>query len=339
MKEENKEVRRKKEDLQMDAGKAGDMCQKIIEKALEYFVADDDAILRKVLCGFIANGHILFEDNPGLGKTLLVKILAKATGCNWNRIQFTPDLMPSDIVGTKIWKAEKSTFELEKGPIFTNFLLADEINRAMPKTQSALLEAMEERQVTIEGTTHRLTAPFVVMATQNPIENEGTYPLPEAQLDRFLMKLSMGYMKTLAAECRILKRRISWQKDDPTGDIQQVVRQEDIVSLQQEAEKVYVDDNLLKYIGEIVRGTRENQRIRVGSSPRGGLALLKLSRACALSGGRDFVIPDDVKMFAADALSHRIILNIEHTLEGLDPAAVINEIVSNTEVPKDFLPR
>lgn len=323
----------------MSIGKTEEMCKKIIKKASEYFVTDDDTILEKILCGFIANGHILFEDNPGLGKTLLVKVFAKVTGCNWNRIQFTPDLMPSDIVGTKIWKAEKSNFELEKGPIFTNFLLADEINRAMPKTQSALLEAMEEKQVTIEGATYRLSAPFIVMATQNPIENEGTYPLPEAQLDRFLLKLSMGYMKTLDTECKILKRRITWKKDDPTDEIQQAVSQEDIVRLQQEAEEVYVDDNILKYIGEIVRYTRGNPKIKVGASPRGGLALLKVSRACALVNGRDFVIPDDIKMFAADVLSHRIILNIEYALEGLDPTIIINDIVEKTEVPKDYIKR
>ena len=323
----------------METGKIHVMCKKIINRVAEFFVTDDAAILKKILSGFLANGHILFEDNPGLGKTLLVKAYAKATGCNWNRIQFTPDLMPADIVGTKVWKSETSSFALERGPIFTNFLLADEINRAMPKTQSALLEAMEERQVTIEGVTYKLKPPFIVMATQNPIENEGTYPLPEAQLDRFLMKLSMGYMKTLESECEILKRRILWKMDDPTEHITQVVSQEDIVFLQEEAEKIYVDENIVKYIAEIVRRTREHPKIKVGASPRGGLALLKLARAHALISGRNFTIPDDVKIFAADALSHRLILNIEYAIEGLEPAKIIEDILQEVEVPKNYTPR
>ncbi|NLD50172.1 MAG: MoxR family ATPase [Clostridiaceae bacterium] len=320
----------------MNLEKLQALCNTIIDEVGTVFVTQNKSVLKKILCGFLAGGHILFEDNPGLGKTLLVKIFAKATGCEWKRVQFTPDLMPSDILGTKIWKSTTSVFELEKGPIFTNFLLADEINRAMPKTQSALLEAMEERQVSIEGTTYTLTPPFIVMATQNPIEMEGTYPLPEAQMDRFIMKLSLGYLETADQECEVLKRRISWKKDDPTNDVSPKVTMHQIIMLQEETEKIFVDDNILMYITELVRNTRNNPNIRLGASPRGALALLKLSRAHALICGRDYVIPDDVKFLAVDALSHRIMLNIEHIMEGRVPSSIIKSIISKMEVPYDY---
>jgi len=320
----------------MKIEQAQETCKRITEKVSSFFVTDNEVLLNKILAGFLGGGHILFEDNPGLGKTLLVKIFARVTGCIWTRIQFTPDLMPADIVGTRIWKGETSTFELEKGPLFTNFLLADEINRAMPKTQSALLEAMEERQVTIEGETHFLEAPFTVMATQNPIEMEGTYPLPEAQMDRFLIKLSMGYVETLDQEAEILRRRIQWKKDDPTENVSAEITQAELVTLQQVAENIYVDENILKYICRIVRSTRENEKIRIGSSPRGGLALLKLSRALAMINGRDFVTPDDIKTVVIDALDHRVIIDVEYALEGLEAAEVLTDIVDSIEVPKDF---
>lgn len=312
------------------------LMQRAIDEIGKVFVTEDRSLVKKILCSFLAGGHILFEDNPGLGKTLLVKILAKVTGCEWKRIQFTPDLMPSDILGTKIWKGTSLGFELEKGPVFTNFLLADEINRAMPKSQSALLEAMEERQVSIEGTTHVLKPPFIVMATQNPIEMEGTYPLPEAQMDRFMMKLSLGYLNSEEKECQVLKRRILWQKDDPTMDIPSVITMDQILKIQEQVEKVYVDDNVLMYITRIIRKTREDSGVKIGASPRGGLALLKLSRANALIEGRDYVIPDDVKFIAVDALAHRIILHVEHILEGRTPEAIIKRILKNVEVPKSY---
>ena len=320
----------------MNIEKLQGLCNTVMDEVGKVFVTQDSTILKKILCGFLSGGHILFEDNPGLGKTLLVKVFAKVTGCEWKRIQFTPDLMPSDILGTKIWKSNASSFELEKGPIFTNFLLADEINRAMPKTQSALLEAMEERQVSIEGTTYGLTPPFIVMATQNPIEMEGTYPLPEAQMDRFMMKLSLGYLDTAQQECEVLKRRISWKKDDPTNDLQPKVTMSQILMLQQEAENIFVDDNILMYITEIVRSTRINPNVRLGASPRGALALLKLSRAHALICGRDYVIPDDVKFLAVEALSHRVMLHVEHIMEGRQPSAVIKSIINKLEVPCEY---
>lgn len=312
------------------------MCNRIIDETGKVFVAANNDVLKKILSGFLAGGHILFEDNPGLGKTLLVKVFAKATGCNWNRIQFTPDLMPADIIGTKVWRGMNSNFEIEKGPIFTNFLLADEINRAMPKTQSSLLEAMEEHQVTIEGITYSLGSLFTVMATQNPIEMEGTYPLPEAQMDRFMMRVSMGYLDSTEKEAEILRRRVSWKKDDPSEDVKSVITRDDLIKLQLEVENVYVDENILCYITEIVRSTRRNPNVRMGSSPRGGLALFKLSRAFALLSGRDYVIPDDIKYLAVDSLSHRLMLNIESIMDGITAESIILSILNAVEVPKNY---
>jgi len=324
----------------LDIYRFREVCGQILKAAGEVFVGNE-LLLRKVLCASLANGHVLFEDYPGLGKTLLAKVFAKVLGCKWTRIQFTPDLMPADIVGTRVWKTSVSDFVLERGPIFTNFLLADEINRAPPKTQSALLEAMEERQVTIEGVTYKLESPFFVMATQNPIELEGTYPLPEAQMDRFLVRLSTGYVETLDLECEILRRRIKWRRDDPIELIEPMVSQETFRAMQKLVETdIYVDQQIIEYIAKIIRATREHPMIEVGSSPRGGLSLLKLSRAHAAVCGRDFVVPDDVKIFVYDALNHRIILNPEYVVEGTaNVKAVIDEILSKIEVPKHFLRR
>jgi len=302
-------------------------------------IVGDGIVIQKMLCAALAGGHVLFEDNPGLGKTLLAKVFAKVSGCAWGRVQFTPDMMPGDILGARIWKDAKSGFVLEKGPVFTNILLADEINRAPPKTQSALLEAMEEKQVTIEGTTYRLEKPFFVIATQNPIELEGTFPLPEAQLDRFLLKMMTGYVRTLEQESEILRRRIGWKTDDPIGQVESAVTRGQFVAMQELVESaVYVDSQILDYVSNIVRATREHPAVEVGSSPRGGLALLKLSRAYAAICGRDFVTPDDVKVFAEDALGHRVILSIEHEIEGTaTPRSVVNEVVAGIEPPKSYM--
>ncbi len=296
-------------------------------------------VLTKMMAASFANGHILFEDYPGLGKTLLAKLYSRIIGCQWSRVQFTPDLMPADILGTKVWKMKEETFSLERGPIFTNVLLADEINRSPPKTQAGLLEAMEERQVTIEGQTYKLTKPFIVIATQNPIEMEGTYPLPEAQMDRFLLKMSMGYVETLNQESLILKRRIFWKQDDPTQLIQPVTNQQTFKAVQDYIEeRIYVDDKIIEYISEVVRETRKHPVVEVGASPRGGLALLKVARAHAAITGRAFVTPDDVKMFVHDALGHRVIMKMEYILEGsFSVDAVLNEILENIEVPKEFV--
>ena len=312
-------------------------CDKILNKVGGVFVGEE-LLLRKLLCAGLANCHVLFEDNPGLGKTLLTKTFAKALGCDWGRIQFTPDLMPADITGTKVWDSKNAEFILEKGPIFTNVLLADEINRSPPKTQSALLEAMEEQQVTIEGATQKLFLPFFVIATQNPIELEGTYPLPEAQIDRFTLRLSTGYVSTLEKECDILSRRIAWKEDDPTGQIRPAVDAETFRQMQLKCENdIYVDQKIIQYIMQIVRKTREHSDVEIGSSPRGGLALLKITRGLAASFGRDFVTPDDVKTFAIDVLAHRLILKVENALEGCDPRKIVNEVVESVEVPKDWM--
>jgi MoxR-like ATPase len=324
---------------QHDIEKAQETCQKLIEAVGSVFVGNS-TLLKKMLAAGLGNGHILFEDNPGLGKTLLAKLFARAIGCKYTRIQFTPDLLPADIIGTKVWRQSDGNFELMKGPIFTQILLADEVNRTPPKTQAALLEAMEERQVTIEGETYPLNTPFFVIATQNPIEQEGTYPLPEAQMDRFMLKMSTGYVGTVEEEARILRRRINWQKDDPADDFHPVVSAEEFYALQNIVEKeIYIDDCILDYVAQIVRATRTHKKIEVGSSPRGGLALVKISRAIALINGRDYVTPDDVKVFTIDALAHRLILNIEEALEGTKPENIIDEIVSGIPVPTEFKPR
>jgi MoxR-like ATPase len=316
--------------------KASLSCGEIVKAVLKVFVGDE-VMIQKLLAAAMANGHVLFEDYPGLGKTLLAKVFTRVIGCNYGRVQFTPDLLPADITGGKIWRPQDGRFELVKGPIFTNVLLADEINRTPPKTQAALLEAMEERQVTIEGETHVLGRPFFVLATQNPIEQEGTYPLPEAQLDRFVVKLSMGYPGTLEQETTILKRRIDWRKDDPSIDISSIITQPEFLALQIMSEnEVYIDDSILEYVSKIVRATREHPRIEIGSSPRGSLSLLKLSRCLAVIYGRDFVIPDDIKLIAADVLSHRVILKVEEMMEGTNTRQIISEIVTNTPAPLEF---
>ena len=315
------------------------VCEGIIDRVGEVFVGNR-LLLRKLLAAALANGHVLFEDYPGLGKTLLAKVFSRAIGSGTKRVQFTPDLLPSDILGVNVWRQNDSTFQLVRGPVFTNVLLADEINRAPPKTQAALLEAMEERQVTIDGETLPLGSPFVVIATQNPIEQEGTYPLPEAQLDRFLFKLATGYPVNRDLENDILLRRIQWQKDDPSDDLEPAVDVAGFLELQALVETgVYVDQVIVDYITQLVRLTREHPRVAVGVSPRGGLALLRVSRSIALIHGRDFVVPDDVKMVVGDVLAHRIILNIEDTLEGVRPESIIDEVLDQVPVPTELAPR
>ncbi|HEX2021397.1 MAG TPA: MoxR family ATPase [Candidatus Thermoplasmatota archaeon] len=311
-------------------------CDEIVASVGRYFVGNP-LLLRKLLAGSLANGHVLFEDYPGLGKTLLVKVFAKTIGCQSARVQFTPDILPADIVGSNVWSPKDGGFRLQRGPIFTNVLLADEINRAPPKTQSALLEAMEERQVTIDGVTMKLEPPFFVLATQNPIEQEGTYPLPEAQMDRFLLRMSTGYPAEQKDESEILRRRISWAKDDPTDDVKPALTAAEFRALQVMAERqVFVHDQVIDYITRIVRDLREHPKVEVGPSPRGSLALLRLSRAMALSMGRNFVTPDNVKLFAVDALAHRTILEMDEVVEGTRAQDVVEEVVASVEVPTSF---
>lgn len=287
-------------------------------------------VIDNVLINILSNGNLLFEDYPGLAKTLMTNTFADALGCDFKRVQFTPDLLPADITGTNIYDAKKGEFTFKPGPLFCNLLLADEINRAPPKTQAALLEAMQEKQVTIGTVTHKLPAPFIVMATQNPVEQEGTYPLPEAQLDRFMFKMSVGYPDR-ADEDEILSRRISRGKD--AVDVDVITDPSRVIAMQQACEDVYVDPALRMYMVEVVSRTREDPRVLVGASPRGSQALLKTSRAAAALRGRDFVTPDDVKAIAELAIAHRIILKPEHQIKGLEAGEVIQAILREVPVP------
>ena len=286
--------------------------------------------IRKVAIGILANGNILIEDNPGLAKTLMSNTFAEALGCKFKRVQFTPDLLPADIIGTYMYDQKTGEFRPRFGPLFTNILLADEINRSPPKTQAALLEAMEEKQVTIEGITHKLPAPFVTMATQNPIEQEGTYPLPEAQMDRFLMKMSMGY-PSMDEEKAILQRRKLRGKDN--YDVEQIVEPRKVVAMQKALETVHIDPAILGYIVQVVQRTRADPRIEAGASPRASQGLFKASRASAAIDGRDYVIPDDVKGVALDVVSHRIVLKPESKIRGVTGRRVVNKILSEVNVP------
>jgi len=305
-------------------------CRKLHAELTRYVVGKDDA-LRKLLLGILGNSHILIEDYPGLAKTLIAKTLAAASGCTFSRIQFTPDLLPGDITGTYIFNQKSENFELRKGPIFTNVLLADEINRSPPKTQSALLEAMQEYQVTLDGKTHHIEKPFMVIATQNPIEFEGVYQLPEAQLDRFIMKLHLGYPDQ-HQEVQILKNRIARKSEE--FDVNPIITPQQLLEMQNAVEDVYVEDSILSYITDIVRETRSHPQIEVGSSPRGSLALLRLARANAVFYGRDYVIPDDVKSLITEALSHRIIPKTASWVRGFDPKLILEEISRRVPVPR-----
>jgi MoxR-like ATPase len=288
-------------------------------------------VLKYLAAGMITEGcHILFEDMPGLAKSVMASAVSHASGCEFRRIQFTPDLLPGDITGTSMYNQSEGQFTFRRGPIFCNFLLADEINRAPPKTQAALLETMQERQVSVEGKTHKLEAPYIVLATQNPVEQEGTYPLPEAQMDRFLMKLSVGYPDR-AEEMEILSRRMSRRKDNP--DVPPVTNPKEIVWMQNVCESVHVDNAILQYIAEIIHRTREDPRIYVGSSPRGSLALFKLGRANAALNGRDYVLPDDIKRVALPALCHRMILKPEPKIRGVKTDDVVKKIIEEVPVP------
>jgi len=298
-----------------------------VEKAI---IGKQDTLMKLMAAFLSSGGHILLEDYPGLAKTLIANSFAKVLGLDFKRIQFTPDLLPGDISGGFVFDSRQNQFTLRKGPLFTHILLADEINRASPKTQSALLEAMQEGQVSLEGECLKLPEPFIVVATQNPIEYEGTFPLPEAQLDRFLIRLSVGY-PSLAEEQEILARR-SERKQDAVS-LSCVVTQAELISMRQAVENVYVDPDIQQYIVNIVAKTRHHRQVELGVSPRGSLALLKLCRAWAAIHGRDFVIPDDVKNLAQPVLGHRVIL--DPNLWGTKKAerTVIDEIIQSVPVP------
>ena len=297
---------------------------------VEQVVMGKRPVLDLCAVGILAGGNILFEDNPGLAKTLLSVTFSETLGINFKRVQFTPDLLPADITGIYIWNQKDLKFQFRKGPIFCNLLLADEINRAPPKTQAALLEAMQEHQVTIEGATHKLPQPFVVLATQNPIESEGTYPLPDAQLDRFMMKLSVGYPGRPIERAILIKRK---QRGKDEHDLKSITSPEKLREMQQSLEKVQIDDSIIEYIVEIIHRTREDPRVKVGSSPRGAQSLFKLSRALAVLNGRDYVIPDDIKRLCIYTLRHRMILKPEPRIKGVKTEEIISQILEEVEVP------
>lgn len=292
-------------------------------------------IVTAVLTAILAGGHVLVEDLPGLGKTLLAKSFARALGLNVTRVQFTPDMLPADLVGSTIFDARTGNFEYRPGPIFSNIVIADEINRTAPKTQSALLEAMAEGQVSVDGTTRPLPSPFLVLATENPIEHEATYPLPNAQLDRFAVRLRLGYL-TAGEEKSLLRRRVQSTVRDPVAH--RVVELPDVLRMRESVDAVIVHDDILEYIVALVRSTRSHIHIEVGASPRAQLDLLQLARAHALLAGRDFVIPDDVKALAVPVLAHRVSLRPEMWLRRIRGETVIEEIVSKVPAPRVSVP-
>jgi MoxR-like ATPase len=302
----------------------------VLDEVERAIVGKRDA-LELTLLGLLADGHVLLEDYPGLAKTLAARSFAQTLTMEFTRIQFTPDLMPSDVTGSSIWNQRDGDFEFRPGPIFTNLLLADEINRAPPKTQAALLEGMQERQVTIEGATYPLGAPFLVIATQNPIEYEGTYPLPEAQLDRFLLRTAFGY-PARDDEVDVLSRRVERGADDVA--LEPVVDRETFLEMQQALETVHVAESVRGYCVDIAAATRESQSIAVGASPRGSLALLKLARCKAVLAGRDFVVLDDVKAVAAPALAHRLVLRPELWVPRVSAEDVVRDVLAAVPTPR-----
>ncbi len=301
-----------------------------VVQTLGRIVVGKDDVLERILAGILANGHVLIEDYPGLAKTLIARLLAQALDLGFRRIQFTPDLLPSDITGSFLYDQREARFEFRPGPVFTNLLLADEINRATPKTQAALLEAMQEAQVTVEGQSFPLSQPFLVIATQNPIELEGTYPLPEAQLDRFLMRVAVGYPDP-DAEREILRRRRERRSDAAT--VPTIVTQPELLAMQGALEDVFVSEPLERYVVALTQATRTDHRVALGASPRGSLAVLKLARAEAAIRGRDFVLPDDVKAVAVAALAHRIVLRPELWISKTTPALVVEALLQQVAAP------
>jgi MoxR-like ATPase len=305
------------------------LTKRIIEEVNRTIVGKTD-VLYKMMAAFLSGGHVLLEDYPGLAKTLIANSFANVLGMSFRRIQFTPDLLPGDITGGYIFDKERNQFVLRKGPIFAHFVLADEINRASPRTQSALLEAMQEHQVTIEGDTMKLPEPFIVIATQNPIEYEGTFPLPEAQLDRFLIKLSIGYPSP-EEEKKIVQRRRERKQEDSVLEV--IADADNLLEMQRQIEDVFVDEDIEQYIVNLTTKTRNHPQVAVGASPRGTLALMKMSRAWAAIQGRAFVLPDDVKMFVKPALNHRLILRPDLWSVPYAADRILTEILQSVPVP------
>jgi len=314
----------------MQIVEAAKLSRTVLE-ALQQVIVGKEQVLQHLLLGLYSGGNILIEDFPGLAKTLTARLLAQVTGLDFKRIQFTPDLLPGDITGGLFYNQKLGEFEFRPGPLFTNLVLADEVNRAPPKTQAALLEVMQERQVTIEGTTYSVPRPFVVLATQNPIELEGTYPLPEAQLDRFIMRLRVGYPNP-EDEQQILTRRGARRQE--RIDLRPVLSAEQLLSMQAAVEYVHASDPIERYIVSLTTATRQHAHVQIGASPRGSLALYQLARAHAMVQERDFVLPDDVKAMASAALAHRLLLKPELWVRGIQAEQVIRDILERTPIPK-----
>ncbi|MFA1610318.1 AAA family ATPase [Halobellus rubicundus] len=313
----------------MDLDDATAACESVRAEVSKAVIADE-RFLERVLLGVLARGHVLLEDVPGTGKTLTARSVATALGLSFSRVQFTPDLLPADVTGTNVFDEREGTFEFSEGPIFANVVLADEINRAPPKTQAALLEAMEERQVTVDGETHALPEPFFVIATQNPVESEGTFPLPEAQVDRFAVQTEIGYPDS-KGEVELLRRRIGREARSPS--VEQVLDRASVTALRRAPETVRVDDDLLEYVAEVSRATREHRHVEVGVSPRGTQRLLEAVRAQAVLSGRGFVTPDDVKRVAEPVLAHRIVLTPDARVDEATAADVVADVLDRVEVP------
>jgi MoxR-like ATPase len=301
----------------------------ILRQSVARVIVGRDDVVEMALVALLCEGHVLIEDVPGLGKTMLAKTLARSVGCEFRRIQFTPDLMPSDITGINFYNQKQGEFEFRPGPLIANIVLADEINRATPRTQSALLEAMEERQLTVDGVTHALPRPFLVLATQNPVELEGTFPLPEAQLDRFLLRVRMGYPDA-AEEDRILLR---FEAENPLDMLEPVAHATDLMALAAHLPAVFCDPSIRGYITALTRASREHTAVDLGASPRASLALFRASRAFAAIRGRAFVLPDDIQHLAPHVLAHRLVLGPQARLRGRDPEALITEIIEQVPVP------
>ncbi len=315
-------------DVKQEETQADVVAERIIENINRVIIGKDDAIRLGVIA-LMSRGHVLIEDVPGVGKTMLAKSLSRSTGCSFSRVQFTPDLLPSDITGVSVYNQKTGGFEFRPGPIIAQVVLADEINRATPKTQSALLEAMEENQITVEGVTHPLPQPFMIMATQNPIEYEGTFPLPEAQLDRFLLRIHLGY-PGFDDEVSIMDGQ---QFTHPFDELESVAGPEEVLALQRKAREVYVDPLVKQYIVTLADTTRSHRDVSLGASPRASLALQRTSQAQALLRNRDYVLPDDVKELAEPVFAHRLVLTASSRMQGVDDRRLIKQILDSVEVP------
>jgi len=313
----------------MDVAQASEDCAAVLDEISNAVIADRE-FLETVLVGAVARGHVLLEDVPGTGKTLTARAMASALGLEFSRVQFTPDLLPADVTGTHVFNEETREFEFQEGPIFANIVLADEINRAPPKTQAALLEAMEEAQVTVDGETRELPKPFFVIATQNPVEQEGTFPLPEAQVDRFMVKSSIGYPDD-EGEVELLRRRAGRVEQAPS--VGRVLTDDEVADLRQVPEDVRVDEDLLGYMAELTRLTREDGRVEVGVSPRGTQRLFEASRAYATLVGRDYVTPDDIKRVAHPVLAHRLVLTPDAMVNNVEKSQVVDAVLESVPVP------